>query len=196
VPDVPVPAPAPAPVAAAPPKKRKPAAPAAAAEPAVRKKREKKKKPKDKNRMTKTQARKFRAIKDILEGKVSTYKIARSVFKKQFMLRFEGERQRHAKDNNLGAPFPIKLGKGVLRRTQLALDQRIVKIAVISARALDEFGLKKCSLSLLEMARDIYDMCLRNGSVRLSWFDRVNAAYNAKLLKQIETRRNKKRAVK
>jgi hypothetical protein len=69
---------------------------------------------------------------------------------------------------------------------------RFCMIATIAARALDEFGLKKCSLSNLHMARDIYNMCKEGGLVNFRWYDRSAAKYARSLAKYRATREKKK----
>lgn len=148
------------------------------------------KKPRRKNRppksakVTTSQYKSYKAIKAVLRGDTSSYKIARSVFKAQFLRRFDAARRER--------DFPITFSKGVLRRIQLGLDQRMMKINLIAARALDEFGRKKCYLSTVRMARDIYDLAVRNGSIHLSWYDRLDSAYMHKLAKYREGREAKK----
>lgn len=137
-------------------------------------------------KVTTSQYKSYKAIKAVLRGETSSYKIARSVFKEQFLRRFDAVRRER--------DFPITFGKGVLRRVQLALDQRMIKINLIAARALDEFGRKKCYLSVVRMARDIYDLAVRNCSIRLSWYDRLDSAYTHKLMKYREGREAKKAA--
>jgi hypothetical protein len=169
------------------------AAPEAAAAPAAdgdkkkKKKKKKKAKKRDANKLTKPMIKAYKFINGAAVDRRKGYRIAHSTFARK--LRDELWKQR-----TLMSPRPVRLTyqKGVTRRAQLMCSARFCMIATIAARALDEFGLKKCSLSNLHMARDIYNMCKEGGLVNFRWYDRSAAKYKRALAKYRDTREKNK----
>jgi hypothetical protein len=178
-----------APVAAAVPKTKKQVVDG---ESEKKKKKKKKKKPAladaDGVRLTKTMNRVYKLIKNTGEGVPVKKRVplAHSTFARRFREEAKNQRTRLA----LGERR-LTYKRGVTRRAEFVCKNRLTMLATIAARVLEEVGLKKCSIGILHMARDIYNFCRFGTPLRLKYMDCARLKYRAKFLKYRASRQAK-----